>query len=138
MLYYLFGSGQQAKITGVSVRDIENWCHKGMLKSHRGGKGTGSPRQFTPMQVVGLKVGNMIRRSPRGCVSNFVGQVVESFAAVDEKWLKKQFAAQRTHFVTLHQGKPILDGDKYGDWVNVQEAYEMVQQYIAELTAEEN
>ena len=47
------------------------------------------------------------------------------------RWLLEQFKQGRTHFVMVHQGKPLLDGPNY-DWINVKECYEAVKKALKE------
>ena len=131
---FLLSSGNLCEVTGLIPANIDDWTNKGIIKPHRGGKGQGNPRLWSPMQAVGILVANEIRNSKRSCVLKYFGQVVEAFATVDEEWLGEKFDEGSTHFVILHQGRPLLDGNKYGDWVNVEKQLRKVQQFVSKLT----
>jgi hypothetical protein len=85
------------------------------------------------MQTVGIVVAAKLRRSDRGCVLAYVGQVVAAFAGMTEKELLKRFADGGTCLVTIHQGRPLLRGPQFVDWINVKEVHDEVTKAISEI-----
>jgi hypothetical protein len=88
------------------------------------------------MQVLGLAVGAAVYRSEHGCVLGFVGAVFTAFGSVTEEWLRERLAEGRTHFVTVVQGKPALQGPSQGptyDWPDVRAIHGEVTKKIARI-----
>lgn len=128
-----FSTGDVREITGMRPTTFEKWCHKQVVQGE-GGIGSGNHRRFTLMQVVGILIGQELRKH-RGCHLRYVGEVVAAFDAMTEAELISQFERNKTHFVMVHQGKPWMESKKY-DWPDVQSVYRKVK-HEASMIAEQ-
>jgi hypothetical protein len=125
-------TGSLVEATGLKPDYIRTLADRKQVKPAEGGKGTGNPRRWSLMASVGFAVVAEYRKSfmgqqlrPKGVVA-----IVEAFDAQDVDWLEKEFKQGHTHFVHIHQGKPLLSGPQYPDWVNVQKCYEVVKKAL--------
>ena len=119
--------------TGVRPAQFQGWCNDGFITPAGGGGSQGRSRLFSVMQVVGIAVATKVFASEQGCLAPYVGKVVDAFAAVTEEWLSEQFSRGRTHFITLHHGRPMLREKAAYELVNVQETYREVLAYVARI-----
>jgi DNA-binding transcriptional MerR regulator len=117
---------------GLTPKELRLWCEQGHVTPVDGGDGHGSHRRFSVMQTVGIVVATKLRRSERGCVTEYVGKVVAAFARLSEGELKKMIAKDGPCLVTIHNGRPLLRGQQF-DWVNVKDVHERVTAAIAEI-----
>jgi hypothetical protein len=128
-----------AAAAGITPKLLRDWVNDdvpGIEPAVRGGKGRGLSHRFTIPQAVGVIVAARLRNSARSCALSYVAKVVEAFAGVSGQWLEEQFAKGRTHLVTVHAGRPILEAKRYEDQVDVKAAYRAVAKVVAkELTA---
>lgn len=111
---------------GVNYEQIRTWCEKGFIKPAAGGWGKGNSRRFTLMQAVGLAVAAKVYTGEQGCRLTYLRKVVSAFAGMTEEELVKEFRKGRTHFVTEHEGKPLLSSPRYPNWVDVQQTCQEV------------
>lgn len=115
------------RVSGVEQQTLRNWVAAGLVvPAQPGTTARGQGHRFSSMQAVGLAVAEQLRRDERGCVPSYVGKVVQAFGAVTEGWLLAAFGEGRTHFVTPHQGRPVLAGKRYA-WPDVRAVYERVR-----------
>lgn len=112
---------------GMEAQTLRNWIASGLVQpDKRDGLGRGGAHQFSTMKSVGLIVAQNVRASEQSCLPVYFGKVVEAFAAVDEKWLLKEFKQGRVYFVLAHHGRPILSDDAFGR-PNVKAAFEQTR-----------
>lgn len=135
----MFTIVESAAASGIPVPVLRNWIMVGVVTpAHAGWQGAGAGHRFSLPQVLGLAVAEELRRHPRGCTPAYVGTVVEAFAGADEGKLRKEFAAGRTHLLTLvpweardGSGRKgvhlILGKPAYDDQVDVRAVYERVR-----------
>lgn len=120
--------------TGVSPKRFRVWCDRGVIAPAEGGGRQGTYRRFTLMQAVGLAVAAKVFAGERGCSPAYVGEVVGAFAGTPEPVLMTEFDMGRTHFISTHNGRPLLGGPQY-DWVDVQQTYREVLATVAAIEA---
>jgi hypothetical protein len=87
------------------------------------------------MQTLGIATAIDLRQTARGCPPFYVGVVVKAFAAMTEGDLVREFAAGRTHFATVGQGRLVLQSHPHFDWPDVQLLYKHVRANIEALEA---
>lgn len=112
---------------GLKTPTLNAWCGNGVIKCVGGGHGHGNHRLFSVTQTVGIIVGYKIKHeTKRGCVLSFVEQIVGAFTAMTEEELQAQLREKGDHFVTIHAGRPILQGRQHDDQLDVAGVYERV------------
>lgn len=111
---------------------MQNWIDNDILiPAEPGCDGRGNAARFSTMQAVGLVVGHRVYRTERSCSRSYIKMVVKAFERLTDADLLKKLKKGATHLLlVVHtEGGPvaILDGaDKYGERINVKEAYEQV------------
>ena len=122
----LYTTGDVLRLTRLAANTFDRWCKEGIVNALGGGQGTGNHRVFSVMQALGICVAAKVRESERSCAPSYAGKIVDAFSSMTQEQLLKQFKRKATHFCTVHQGKVILDGRQYPEWVNVQALYKQV------------
>ena len=126
-------------ITGIVAQDgleygrLNDWVNRGFITPAESSGVQGRPRWFTAMQAVGIVVAARLCTSEQGCVLPFVKTIVDAFSKVDEGWLLEEFKAGWTEFVTVHQGRLILDGKRPYGMVSVKYAYDAVMDHAQQV-----
>jgi hypothetical protein len=121
---------------GLTPKEFQVWCEKGIVEPIEGGGEQGKHRKFTVMQTVGIAVAVKIHKSEQGCVLPYAAIVIAAFSDMSEEQLTAQFEKGRTHFIVEHYGKPILGGNDYPDTdlrVDVQSTYKHVLKHIGKI-----
>ena len=119
-----------AAATGLKPNYIRTLADREIIKPVSGGEGHGDHRRFSLIQAVGLAVASKYRDTFMGITAKGVGLTVAAFESVTPEWLEEQFKQGQTHLAMIHQGKPLLRGPQYPDWVDVQACYEIVKKAL--------
>ena len=119
--------------TGLTPKAFQIWREAGAATPAEGGQGHGNHARYSVMQTLGIAVAARLRSSDRGCAMSYVRSVVEAFGGMKEEKLLEAFKNKKTHLASICQGKPILDGKSYDDWVDVQRTYLDVTRAIAKI-----
>ena len=128
----MFNVSEVYELSGIPEQTLRNWIANGLIDPDTVGEvGRSKTHEFSVTQTVGLCIANELRQGERSCVLSYVGKVVEAFGNVSEEWLLATIKDRGRHFCTVHQGKPLLQGERperarQWGWPDVQAAYREV------------
>ncbi len=109
-------------LCNMTPKALSGWIARGVVSpSEPGRRGRGNAHQFDTMTALGVAVAEAVRRSPRGCSSRFVAQVVAAFEGLSEAELLALFDRGLRRFAGLRNGRPVLVAG--GEEVDVRRLY---------------
>jgi len=119
-----FIAGEVMELADLTQRMLNDWVTKGVIVPTYGGRGTGSQRQFSLMQTVGICIGAELRNSEQGSNLEYVRRIVEHFAAMPEEELLKVFKKGKTFFLIHDFDHVIFERKMYSWQPDVKATYE--------------
>ena len=129
---YQLSASDVLEITGLSPKELRTLVNNDCVTPVGGGR-SGRHHRFTMRQTFGLLVVKRLRGTWRGCGTDAARDVVAAFESTPDEWLEKQFAEGDTHFVMLHQGKPLMRPKDY-DWIDVRWCRDHVRRKVHQLS----